>query len=86
MLRNRFCDDPDAADRGLDAGLGEALGVFDRDVLNASVAMMHEAAAVNRSAFKQRLLERVEDEPACAVRAARQPTIRRAKASITKAT
>jgi hypothetical protein len=52
----------DAADRGLDAGLGEALGVFNRDVLNAAVAMMDEAAAVNRPTTMQRLLERVEHE------------------------
>ena len=52
----------DAADRWLDAGLGEALGVFYRDVLNATVAMMDEAAAMNRPTIMQRLLERVEHE------------------------
>jgi hypothetical protein len=34
----------DAADRGLDAGLGEALGVADADVLAAAIRMMHEPA------------------------------------------
>jgi hypothetical protein len=30
----------DAADRGLDAGLGQAFGVFDRDVLAAPDALL----------------------------------------------
>ena len=34
----------DAADRGLDAGLGEALGVADAGVLAAAIRMMHEPA------------------------------------------
>ena len=33
------------ADRRLDAGLGEALGVLDRQVLAAAIAVMDEAAA-----------------------------------------
>jgi hypothetical protein len=36
----------DTADRGLDAGLGEALCVFDRQVLAAAIAVMDETAAV----------------------------------------
>jgi hypothetical protein len=36
--------------------------IFDRDVLHAAVAVVHEAAAVNGPAFEQRLLERVQDE------------------------
>ena len=35
----------DAADRGLDASLGQTLGVADRDVLNAPIAMVNEPAA-----------------------------------------
>jgi hypothetical protein len=35
-----------AAHRRLDTGFCQALGVFDRDVLAASVAVMHEPAAV----------------------------------------
>jgi hypothetical protein len=38
----------DAADGWLDAGLGQALGVFDRDVLAAPVAMVDEAGAMHR--------------------------------------
>ena len=41
----------DTADRRLDAGLGEALGVFDRDVLHATVAVMDEAAAAKGTAL-----------------------------------
>ena len=35
----------DATDRRLDAGLGQALGVFDRDVLHAPVGVVDEPAA-----------------------------------------
>src|ERR1019366_7684373 len=52
----------DAADGRLDAGVLQALRVFDRDILHAAVAVMHEAAAANGSAVAQRLLERVEHE------------------------
>src|SRR5208283_2425012 len=52
----------DAADGRLDAGLGEALGVFDRDVLHAAVAVMDEGAAAKGTALAQSLLERVEHE------------------------
>ena len=37
-----------AADGGLHACFSQALGVFDRDVLAAPVAMMHEPAAMDR--------------------------------------
>ena len=36
----------DAADRGLDPGLGQALGVLDRYVLRPAVAMMDQATAM----------------------------------------
>jgi hypothetical protein len=52
----------DAADRGLDPGLGQALGVLDRYVLRPAVAMMDQATAMNRSAVMERLLERIQDE------------------------
>ena len=52
----------DAADRRLDAGLGQALGVFDRDVLAAAVAVMHEPAAMDGPPVMQRLLQRIEHE------------------------
>lgn len=44
----------DAADRGLDASLFQAFGIFDRDVLNAAITVMHEAAARNGSAIVQK--------------------------------
>ena len=51
-----------AADRGLEAGLGQSFAVFDREVLHAPIAVMNEAAASNGSAIVQRLLQRVEHE------------------------
>ena len=38
-----------AADRGLDARLRQPLGVPNRQVLHAAVAVMHEPASVSRS-------------------------------------
>jgi hypothetical protein len=60
----------DAADRGLDPGLGEALGVLDKHILRPAVAMMDEAAPMGRPAIVKRLLQGIEDEagmgrPAC---------------------
>src|SRR5205807_10582372 len=43
----------DAADRRFDACFGQALGVFDRDVLAAPVAMVHEPAAMDRPSIMQ---------------------------------
>ncbi len=40
----------DAADRRLDAGLGQAFGVFDRDILAAAVAVVDQPAAMDRPA------------------------------------
>lgn len=37
----------DAADRRLDAGLGEPLGVFDGDMLAAAVAVLNPALAAD---------------------------------------
>ena len=51
----------DAADRRRDAGLGQALGVGDRDVLDAAITVVDEPA-FDRPAGVQRLLEGVEDE------------------------
>lgn len=50
----------DAADRGLDAGFGQPLGVPDAHILRSAVAMMDEA--LGRSAGMQRLLQGVESE------------------------
>src|SRR4029079_10688776 len=52
----------DAADRPLDACFPEALGILDRDVLAASVAVMHEPAAMRRLPVMEGLLERIDDE------------------------
>ena len=52
----------DAAHRWLDTGVGQALGVSDRDVLAASVAVMHEPAAMDGPSFVQRLLKSIENE------------------------
>ena len=49
------------ADRRLDAGRGEPLAVFDRDVLDAAIGVMDQAA-VERPAGMKRLLQRVEDK------------------------
>ena len=64
---DRFCQSivvavPDAADRRFETSLGEAFGVFDRDVLDAAIAVVDQAAAANRAAFVERLLKGVEDE------------------------
>lgn len=39
----------DTADRRLDGCFSQALGILDRDVLAAPVAMLHESAAMSRS-------------------------------------
>src|ERR1700712_6145075 len=49
----------DAADRRLDACFGQALGVFDGDVLASPVAMVHEPAAMDRPSIMQRLFQRI---------------------------
>jgi hypothetical protein len=78
-------DSSDASDRRLKIVLGEALGVFDRQILATAIGSMHKAAAADQRAIIQRLLKRIED-PACAMPLTRQPTMRRAKASLSKAT
>jgi len=44
---------PDAANRRLDARLGEPLGIFDRGVLHPAITMMDEAAAPDGPALVQ---------------------------------
>ena len=51
----------DAADRWHEASLGEAFGVFDRDVLHATIRVMDKAAA-DGPAIMQRLLQGIEHE------------------------
>jgi len=52
----------DAANRGLDPGFGEALGVLYGHVLRAPIAMMVEAAPMGRPAIVKRLFQGIEDE------------------------
>jgi len=52
----------DAADRAFDARCSETLGVANRRVLRAAVAMVHEAVGIGPRV--QRLLERIEREVA----------------------
>ena len=52
----------DAADRWLDPGLGETLGIFDRDILAAAIAVVNEPAPMCRPAIMKGLFQRIEDE------------------------
>ena len=52
----------DAADRGLDARLGEPLGVAIETYCDAAIAVMDEAAALDGPAVVERLLQRIEHE------------------------
>ena len=68
----------EAADRGFDPGPGEARGVPDRHVLRPAIAMMNQAAGMNRPSIVSSACTGVSStKPACAVLLARQPTIRR---------
>ena len=51
----------DAAYRRLDTGFGQALGVFDRDLLGASIAVMHGPPDARPPVMK-RLFQRIEYE------------------------
>ena len=50
----------EAADRGLDARFRQALGVANRHVLAAVVAMMNQVATMQRSPLMKRLFQRFE--------------------------
>ena len=52
----------DAADRGLDASLGQALGVADRDLLRPPIAMMDEPVLPDRSPVVESLLQGIKNE------------------------
>jgi hypothetical protein len=54
--------------------------------LAASVAVMHQPTAMQRPPVMQSLVQRVEHEARVRCCDARQPTMRRAYASMTKAT
>ncbi len=51
-----------AADRGLDAGLRQSLGVADRDVLPTTVTMVNQATRAVRLTGVQGLLQGIEHE------------------------
>ena len=51
----------DAADGRFDSGFGETLGVLDRNILDAAIAVMDEAGAAGPSVM-ERLFEGVQDE------------------------
>ena len=90
----------DAADCGVDPCLGQTFGVFDRQILAAAIRMMDQPVCLGRCSLTDRLVQGVY-YPAgdCAAICregrtklvvmevgTRQPTILRAKTSITKAT
>ncbi len=61
--------------RRLDPGLGEALGIFDRHILAAAIAVVDQPTTMGRSAIVDGLLECVQDEARMRQLLTRQPTI-----------
>jgi len=61
----------DASDGRFDASFSQTLGVFDRNVSAAPVAVVHERAAMDRPSTMQRLLQCIEH--AARMRRARGP-------------
>ena len=55
----------DTADRGVDACLGQPLGVADRQVLAASVTIMDQLLRLARRALADGLVQGVEHEAGC---------------------
>jgi hypothetical protein len=51
-----------AANRRLDARLRQSLGILDRDVLAASIAVVHEPTAMGRAPIMEGLLQRIQYE------------------------
>ena len=52
----------DAADRRMDPGFGQAIGAFDRQVLDAAVAVMHEARFPGGLPGMYRLFQSIQNE------------------------
>ena len=52
----------DAADGRLDASIGQALGVADRDVLHATIAVMHQAVPREGPPVVERLFQGIQDK------------------------
>ncbi len=89
-----------ASDRWFDASLGQPVGVSNRQILPAAVRMVNQSALLHRPSIMQGLLQSIHCpagncEAICregrtksvlADRETRQPTIRSANVSITKAT
>ncbi len=50
------------ATRWLDPGLGKALGILDREVLGAEVAVVDQAATLDRAPIIERLFESIQHE------------------------
>ena len=65
----------DAANRWLDPGFGKPLRVSDGDILAAAVAVVDEAATLDRASFVDSLFQWSSTKPACAVLLTRQPTM-----------
>src|SRR3954462_3659136 len=53
---------PDAPNQSLDPRRGKPLGILDREILHPTIAVMDEAAAPDRPALVQGLLQRVQHE------------------------
>jgi len=87
-ISTKFAPEPisDAVDGRLDARLGKPLGVADRDVLGGAILMVDQAAALDGPSLVKACSKASSTKPAWAVRETRQPTMPRAKVSMTKAT
>jgi hypothetical protein len=75
-----------AAHRRLDAGLGQPLGVADADVLRPAIRMADQAAVSLGLPGVQACSSASSTKSVCIELLTRQPTMRRANTSITKAT
>ena len=53
----------DTANRGVDPRFGQPLGVFDRQVLAAAVAVMDQVVCLGRRPLADRLVQSIQDEP-----------------------
>ena len=64
---HRFCESivvgvTDAADRGFDAGLGQAFGVANADVLGSPIGMMYKLSAGEGLALVKGLFQGIENK------------------------
>jgi hypothetical protein len=75
-----------AADGALDARVGQPLGVANREILRAAVRVMNQPPSAVELTIVERLFEGIEREITTQEFDTRQPTMRRAKTSITNAT